>query len=106
MTDTERIRNTFRELRNMGWFARMRFLCCQSCGCAAVPTKYNNKYVFYHAQDAKAIQKDGNIGMHGMYMSHGEGGNTIEILDVLHRHGLNIEWDGSMDTRILVKHRE
>jgi hypothetical protein len=105
MNDRARIRMAFNELRETGWFARMNFFCCQTCGCAAVPESYNNKFVFYHAQDAESINDNGDLDEHGMYLSHGEGGNGTEIMEILNKHGLNVEWNGNNDTRILVKHK-
>lgn len=107
INDKIRIRNAFKELRRLGWFARMNFWCCQTCGCAAVPDKAKNKFVFYHKQDAEAINKNtGNINGHGMYMTHGEGGNGTEIMEVLNKHGLSVTWNGNNDTRILVAHKD
>lgn len=91
MNDRDKIRAAFKELRKMGWFARQSFWCCQGCGCNAVPEKYKNKFVFYHRQDAEHI-RGGNIDKYGVYLTHGEGGNTTEILEILNKHGLNIEW--------------
>jgi hypothetical protein len=105
MNDRARIRMAFNELRKTGWFARMNFHCCQTCGCYAVPKSYNNKFVFYHRQDAEAINDNGDLNEDGMYMTHGEGGNGTEIMEVLNKHGLNVEWNGNNDTRILVKHK-
>lgn len=105
MTDREKIALAFKELRKLGWFARMNFWCCQGCGCANVPEKYNNKFVFYHSQDNTSIE-DGNIKERGMYMTHGEGGDAKEIVFFLNKHGLNATWNGNNDTRILVQHKE
>lgn len=106
MNDRARIRKAFNELGKMGWFARQNWKCCQTCGCAEVPESYNNKFVFYHAQDAEAINDDnGDLCKDGMYLTHGEGGNGTEIVKVLNKHGLKAKWNGNNDTRILVKHK-
>jgi len=120
--DRDKIAGAFRELRKSGWFARMNFWCCQSCGCAAVPKSCKDKFVFYHKQDAESFGIDGNIGgelggerysdwrgrnkKDSMYMSHGEGGDANEIVAILNKHGLYATWDGSNGTRIMVKHKE
>jgi hypothetical protein len=104
MTDREKISKAFKELRKLGYFARMNFWCCQSCGCAAVPESYFNKFVFYHSQDNESIV-DGNIGEHGMYMTHGEGGDGHQIVSILNKHELKATWDGDNDTRIFVQHK-
>lgn len=116
-TDKEKIRNAFKDLRKQGYFARMNFWCCQSCGCAAVPEKYKDKFVFYHNQDAEALGYDGNIGGKNrrfrrfdskavLYLTHGEGGDGREICETLKNQGLDVEWDGDMGKRIMVKHLE
>ena len=112
MTDSEKITKAFKALRKKGWFARKNFWCCQTCGCAAVPHEYFNKFVFYHNQDAEALKEiwgkkcRGNISDGGLYLTHGEGGNGKEICNALVNAGLTVEWDESNDTRILVKHNE
>ena len=106
VNDKVRIRRAFIGLRKMGWFARQNFYCCMTCGCAAVPESYKNKYVFYHRQDAEHIEKNGNIGKYGLYLCHGEGGNTKEIIKVLRKNGLKVRWNGDMDKRICVGHKK
>ena len=114
MNDRNKIAGAFRELRKMGWFARMDFWCCQSCGCAALPDKCT-KYVFFHNQDAEAFNEEGNIGNHErwernqrkeLYMSHGDPGDANMIVAILNKHGLTALWDGDNDRRIQVLHKE
>lgn len=118
MNDRNRIAKAFKELRKRGWFARMNFWCCQSCGCSAVPDKAKNKFVFYHNQDADSINDEGNIGVGWrwrrsghltdevvLYLTHGEGGDGREIVEVLNANGLDASWNGNNNTRILVKHK-
>lgn len=103
MNDKAKIRSAFKELRKLGWFARMNFWCCQNCGCSAVPKKFNDKFTFYHNQDAESIDEYGNI-KDGMYLTHGEGGDANEIVNTLRKHGLKVTWNGDNNTRILVEH--
>ena len=104
MNDNQKIGNAFKELRKMGWFARMNFWCCQSCGCSAIPDEAKDKFVFYHKQDAEAIRSNGNIMGMGIHLTHGEGGDANEICAVLRKNGLDVEWNGDMGKRIMVKH--
>lgn len=111
MTDREKITKAFKELRKKGWFARKNFWCCQSCGCAAIPTEYKDKFVFYHNQDNAAMKgrrsaRVGNICEGGMYMTHGQGGEGKEVCDALIAAGLNVKWDETNNTRILVEHND
>ena len=105
MTDSEKITGVFLALRKKGWFARKKWKCCQSCGCAAIDKSYKDKFVFYHSQDADSIKEDGNI-KGGLYLTHGEGGNAKEIVKSLKDNGLRVKWNGDMNTRILVEHKE
>lgn len=104
INDRSRISKSFRELRKLGWFARQSFWCCQTCGCAAVPKEYKDKFVFYHKQDAESI-KSGNIEGE-MYLTHGEGGDGHEVVTILKKHGIKAKWDGDNDKRIELKHKE
>ena len=108
INDRKRISNAFKELRKRGWFARSNFWCCQSCGCAAVPNSFKNKFVFYHKQDAASFDKSGNLTGDGrqMYLSHGCGGNGFEVVAILNKHDLLADWDGNNDKRISINHKE
>ena len=85
----------FKDLRRKGYFARMNFLCCQSCGWAAVPND-NANAVFYHAQDHESFKEGEDLNL-------AWSGNAYEIIGILHRRGLICEWDGTAEKRILVK---
>lgn len=106
MNDRDKIRKAFVELRKRGWFARQSFMCCQGCGCNSVPDKCKNKFVFYHKQDAEHIRGGDIDNTYGLWMSHGEGGNGFEIVAILNKWGLDADWDGNMNKRIFVKHKE
>jgi hypothetical protein len=54
----DKVRKAFVALRKRGFFARMNFWCCQTCGWAAVPEGRDN-VVFYHAQDKETMNKHG-----------------------------------------------
>ena len=103
--DRQRITRAFRELRKLGYFARQKWSCCGGCGSSEVPSKYKNKYVFYHMQDNQSIDEFGNINGE-LYMCHGEDGNGNDIVYFLNKHGLDASWNGNINTRVLVKHKE
>jgi hypothetical protein len=91
-----KLTKSFRELRKMGYFARQNFKCCQSCGCSAIPEELKDKYIFYHYQD------NGDLLRHGeCYLAWS--GNGEQIVKILKQNDVIVEWDGSQDTRILVK---
>jgi hypothetical protein len=91
---TKPLTKAFCELRKRGYFARQNWMCCQSCGWAAIPDGYD-KAVFYHAQDADRLKATGGT----MLAWHGDG---AEICLVLQEAGLATDWCGAEDKRIYV----
>ena len=102
MTTKSKIKSAFSKLRREGWFCRMNFWCCQSCGWAAVP-KGKENVLFYHAQDAEAFgdRWDKEVLTKDLYIAHS--GNTARAVEVLRENGLTVEWGGTENTRIVVK---
>ena len=93
-----RIRAAFKELRNNGYFSRMNFWCCQSCGWAAVPKGKGEKVVFFHSQDAHTLERDGDC-----YLAWAGDGEFI--VETLKKYGLEPEWNGDRHTRIKIHSR-
>lgn len=87
---------SFRELRKNGYFAKQDFMCCQSCGWAAIPDEQTKKAIFYHAQDKADIKEKNEV-----YLAWR--GNGKEIVEIFERNGLIVDWNGSENTRIRVK---
>jgi hypothetical protein len=85
----------FNELTDNGYFAKQNFSCCQSCGWASIDDDKSDKVVFYHQQD-----KDNLIETGECYLSWTGNGNLI--VEVLNRHGISTEWNGSEDKRIKI----
>lgn len=90
-----RVLFALKALRNLGYFARWKWLCCQGCGMCALP-EGTTKYVFAHAQDVYAWRERGICHLSW-------GGDGKEIMTVLKSAGLFPEWDGSERTRILIR---
>jgi hypothetical protein len=86
----------FKKLRRYGYFARQNFTCCQSCGWAEVPDAKSERAVFYHRQDTEGMLR----GRGCMLAWSGDG---EEIVAVLREVGIEVEWDGTANTRILAK---
>ena len=73
--DRAALRAAFQDLRRRGYFARMNWLCCQTCGWAAIPPERTNKAVFYHRQDAASLEEAG-----GTYVAwSGDGAEIVEV---------------------------
>jgi hypothetical protein len=91
----ENLNKAFRDLRKHGYFARQNFLCCQSCGWAEVPDNKSDKVVFYHTQDNDDLQRSGSCHL-------AWSGNGQEIVEIFHKHGITVEWDNSLNTRMKI----
>jgi len=85
----------FNALRKKGYFARQNFLCCQSCGWAAVPEEKADKVVFFHNQD-NADKKRGRP------FNLAWAGDGQEICQILSENGVETEWNGDEHVRIKV----
>lgn len=120
MIDRDKLSVAFKEMRKNGLIARQNFKCCQSCagyGLATeveeAPAKKRAKIkgcVYYHAQDAADLHKGEDL-----YLAFGPletekhgtvGLPTVEVgriaVACLTNAGLDVEWDGTERTRILV----
>lgn len=100
-----------KELRAL---ARQNYLCCMSCGSAAgwdFIAKHPGKYdalIFYHAQDAEGMRKDGDVNLR---FSTKDGGDDCRVLGekmvaILRSEGLKVDWNGDAGTCIGVDLRE
>lgn len=108
ITDCDKLSKAFEEMNNSGIVARENFTCCQTCGSSEIGDYAQEQdfgYVFYHQQDTeRAVEGD------GVYLSYGHLGlakksmkeMTNQIIQTLEKNGLNVVWNGSVHTRILV----
>jgi hypothetical protein len=86
----------FAELRKNGYFAKQNFLCCQSCGWAALSDEEAKNAVFYHNQDHQDFKKGSDL-----YLAWAGDGDYIA--ETLIKFGMHIDWDGTPNTRIVVR---
>jgi hypothetical protein len=91
-----RLTAAFQELRTRGYFAEQNFADCDNCARAAIPEDQIDNAVFYHAQAFDYLLEEGEV-----YLNWS--GDAEEIISVLERHGMTVEWDGDPHTTILVK---
>ena len=89
------LNNAFKALRKAGYFAKQNFLCCQSCGWAAMTDEQSNKAVFYHRQDADDLKENGTC-----HLAWDGDGN--EIVKILNDNGVKTEWSGEKNKRIKI----
>lgn len=111
------LRPAFAELRRRGYLARQNFLCCQNCAGAELTGVAKERIaagkevrgsVFYTAQDEEMAVNDLYIAYGPLYADDEEqiGIDTRlagqEIVEILRRQGLPVEWNGDPDVRIKV----
>lgn len=89
------LNKSFKELSEMGYFAKQNFWCCQNCAWAAMHEKQAKKAVFYHMQDNEDLKEKGMC-----YLSWS--GNGEEIVSILNKNGIKTSWDGDENKRILI----
>jgi hypothetical protein len=129
-TDEETTTNldrAFEELYETGVFAAQNFSCCMSCGSSEIYEEAEEEddsrewrgYVFFHEQDTDHLLDSGLLYLaYGTFADEGDDGEPVDddddlrrlvetdILPVLSRHGLRPEWDGDLDTRILINNAQ
>ena len=88
----------FRDLESLGYFARGDWTCCNTCGVAAVPEHYADRFVFYHAQSADDLRERGEVWLNWA-------GDAELIIRALRRQGLTVEWNGNPNRKIHVSGR-
>lgn len=111
-----KLNQAFRAMRKQGLFARQSYWCCSSCAGYAAGEICREKaeagkpykgVVFYHQQDAEN-KRDGD----DFYLAYSDtgvdGSLTIEQVgelarSVLEECGIETEWDGNPNVRILIK---
>src|SRR5574343_111634 len=123
-TTKDRLNAAFKAMRKAGLIARQSFSCCGSCGGYEIARQVTAMIdagkpeptgcVFYHRQDTARFSKGGDLflayGQIGT-QKHGDIGMTTEqvgkaVVKCLHDAGLEYEWDGDENTRILVINAE
>lgn len=114
LTDYDRLEKAFSELETLGIISRHNFTCCGTCGaaeigdeiaCAIDAGRPAHGYAFYHIQDTESA-----VEGHGLYLNYGSTKDTEsaaiavghEIVEVLTRHNIATDWDGSLNKRISV----
>jgi hypothetical protein len=74
-----------KEIRKTGIVFLRNFLCCQTCGCAEIDSRYTDKkgsiplrkarikigYAFWHKQDNDSLLADGKENGVGVYLAYG-----------------------------------
>ncbi len=113
-TDCDRLDRAFAELERRAILARQNYWCCGTCGAAAINDEMRKRrragkpvrgYTFFDEQDTDAAA-DGE----GLCLSYGSDpwnndaavAIAKEVRKVLRSHGLRVQWNGSIDQRLIV----
>lgn len=125
--------NAFAALRERGVAAEQAFSCCNNCGfheiheVAAGPQWAG--FVFFHMQDAERLIETGETYLsYGMFWRHYKTREEFDamsgtekdayyeeqtldlmrrvVVPVLRGHGMEVDWDGDLRTRVLVRGAE
>jgi uncharacterized protein DUF6891 len=115
ITDCDRLDRAFAALDRSGIVARQNFTCCQTCGHAEIGDEIHAAeesgtkvigYTFFHFQCT-----DGAVATGDLYLYYGsrEGNEAASVrvgrtvVEAVEHHGLAAEWNGSLNSAILVK---
>jgi hypothetical protein len=109
LTDCDRLDAAFAELEASGIVCRQNWTCCQTCGLAEIGEEIKSGsrgYVFFHQQDTDRVVEDGCL-----YLAYGACSDVREeqlevaeeIARIIRENGLTVEWDGSLEKRIMVR---
>jgi hypothetical protein len=113
--EAERLTAAFTELNGAGIVARENFECCNTCARSAMGGEIEEEngtraaeglppvhgFVFYHAQDADRLQPYLGFDAVGAESAEAKGAVGREIVESLRRHGLEPEWNGDPEMKIL-----
>lgn len=111
-TDCDRLDAAFAALETKGIIARQNFTCCGTCGSYEIGDEIEaaqkaglpaHGYTFYHMQDTdRAVEGDGIYLNYGSEEEGEEAALAVaaEIVAELEAHGLQTNWNGSLNQRI------
>lgn len=104
MSDKSRVGRAFRALKRLGYSTQAGKWCCGSCASSSFD---HDKFVFYHRQSMDAFDEFGDIKDGAkLYLGHGQDGDGYEIMRALNDQGLIVQWDGSLNTTLMVLHND
>ena len=108
--NTKPLSKAFGMMRGLGLLAEQNYLCCQTCGCAAMQDRADKDfpadakplgYCFYHVQDRDFLKERGVA--HLAFNAFGSGDSVAIgriIVHCLKQSGVSVKWDGTASQRI------
>lgn len=115
VTDCDRLDQAFAELENRGILCRQNFSCCGTCGATEIWGEIEAAraegreilgYAFHHHQETENAVEGGGLFLgYGAVLKSEKTALDIarQIVEVIERHGLSTDWDGTWDQRIGVR---
>lgn len=85
----------FRDLQDRGYFAQQVWRCCNTCGVAAIPERFAEKFIFYHEQEAVRLCTKDEVLLNWA-------GDAEIIMNAFRRHELIVEWEGDPNRKISI----
>ncbi|MEM7703856.1 MAG: hypothetical protein AAF251_18110 [Pseudomonadota bacterium] len=115
ITDCDRLDEAFADLKASGLLAEQNFWCCGTCALSDINATLKKAkksggevprgYTFYHEQDTEQAVWGNGVCLNYGAEQRGDAASVAigrEVVATLERHGLQPEWDGDLDKRILV----
>ncbi len=114
VTDCDRLDQAFADLEKTGLLSRQDFSCCQPCGHGDMSDEIESAiaqgrtvrgYTFYTWQDTEWTVDGQDLCLTYASVEDGDGATIAvghEVVSALRASGLSVEWDGSIEKRIVV----
>lgn len=113
--DLVKVDAAFKTLRQNGYIALHRFMCCRVCGWQAINERIDmrvqlggeviNGAVFYHDQAWETANSGGNLYLHHKGYFKSDLAAASEICAALRDAGLTVTWDGRPSQMIVINNQ-
>ena len=113
--DCEKLDRAFEAMKASGIFARHHYSCCGTCGTSEIYAEIDDAiergepvrgHTYYHVQDTESAVAGGMLLLaYGDDEGTKDGIRAIghEVCETLKRHGLDVDWNGDIQRRIVVR---
>lgn len=93
----------FKALRKLNIRAKANFMCCTGCATAAMSLKGFAGGAYWHQQAEQGFREHGVLYI-GFFTEKSDGCVIVgaALAAALKEQGLDVEWDGSPDTKVCV----
>lgn len=100
-----KLRIAFKSMRRQGYAARANFMCCMGCATSALDIKGKKGGVYWHRQSDDHFKEDGELYIGFFVENDTDDSKKVAeaLVATLKAEGLWVEWNGSGDTKVMVK---